>query len=156
MNKKILFALILLFMAVISISAVSAIWPFDSGSDVTVNGVKFHLPEGFDADNPVKTESDRTYAHAVYKNTKTKDTVDIVVSNKEVEDSIVKNKLIKKGFEQKTIDGKNGYYKFYLNQKIEFVYIDNDKVVSIIVPFINDKYGDDFKKYDELLAEIIK
>ena len=42
-NKKIILALILL-LAVISISAVSAIWPFDSGSDVTVNGVKFHLP----------------------------------------------------------------------------------------------------------------
>ena len=156
MNKKITFALILLFVAVISISAVSAIWPFDSGSDVTVNGVKFHLPEGFDADNPVKMESDTTYGHCIYKNTETKDTDDIVVSNKEIEDSVVGNRLIKKGFEQKNIDGKDGFYKFYLNQKIEFVYIDNDKVVSIIVPYIYDQYGDNFMQYEDLLSEIIK
>ena len=66
------------------------------------------------------------------------------------------NRLIKKGFELNNIDGKDGFYKFYLNQKIEFVYIDNDKVVSIVVPFVSDKYGDNFKKYDELLAEVIK
>lgn len=156
MNKKIIFALILLFMAVIFLSSVSAIWPFDNGHDVTVNGVNFHLPDGFDADNPVKSESDSTYGHAIYKDTNTKDTVDIAVSNKELEDSVIKNRLIKKGFEQKTISGKDGLYKFYLDQKIEFVYIDNDKVVSIVVPFAYDKYGDNFKTYDELLADIIK
>lgn len=156
MNKKYFFALTILFLAVISMSNVSAIWPFDNGHDVTVNGVKFHLPEGFDADNPVKTESDTTYGHNIYKDTNTKDSVDIAVSNKELEDSVIKNRLIKKGFEQKSIAGKDGLYKFYLNQKIEFVYIDNDKVVSIVVPFTYDKYGDNFKKYDELLAEIIK
>lgn len=154
-NKKIILALILL-LAVISISAVSAIWPFDSGSDVTVNGVKFHLPEGFDTNNPVKTESDTTYGHNIYKNTETRDTVDIVVSNKELEDSVIKNGLIKKGFEQKNIAGKDGLYKFYVDKKIEFVYIDNDKVVSIIVPFIYDEHGDNFMKYDKLLEEIIK
>lgn len=156
MNQKYFFALTILFLAVISMSCVGAIWPFDNGHDVKVNGVTFHLPEGFDADNPVKTESDATYGHNIYKNTKTKDTVDIAVSNKELEDSVIKNRLIKKGFEQKTIAGKDGLYKYYLDKKIEFVYIDNDKVVSIIVPFIYDEYGDNFKKYDDFLAEVIK
>ena len=44
----------------------------------------------------------------------------------------------------------------YLSTDVEFAYIDNDKVVSIIVPFTYDKYGDNFMKYDELLGEIIK
>lgn len=48
------------------------------------------------------------------------------------------------------------FYKFYLDKTIEFVYIDNDKVVSIVVPFIYDEYGDNFMKYDEFLDEIIK
>lgn len=43
-----------------------------------------------------------------------------------------------------------------LDKTIEFVYIDNDKVVSIVVPFIYDEYGDNFMKYDEFLDEIIK
>ena len=99
-------------MAVMSLSSVSAFWPFDSGNDVTVNGVNFHLPDGFDVDNPVKSESDNTYEQAVYKNTETKDQVDFVVSNKALEDSVIKNSLINKGFEQKNIAGKDGFYKF--------------------------------------------
>jgi hypothetical protein len=137
-------------------SGAYAFWPFDSGSDVTVNGVNFHLPDGFDADNPVKSESDNTYENTVYMNTENKDTVDISVDDKSVDDSVISNSLIKKGFEQKTIDGKQGFYKCYLSKNVEFVYIDNDKVISIIVPFIYDEYGDNFMKYDELLAEIIK
>ncbi|WP_298520751.1 hypothetical protein [uncultured Methanobrevibacter sp.] len=155
MNKKIFFCLIIL-LAIASISGVSAFWPFDSGTDVTVNGVNFHLPEGFDVDNPVKFESDKTYGHAVYKNTETKDTVDISVSNKVIEDSVIKNRLIKKNFKQETIDGKEGFYKTDLRLNVEFVYIDNDKVVSIVVLYVYDKYGDNFKQYDEFLAEIIK
>lgn len=156
MDKKI-FTLLIICIATISISSVSAWWIFgDSGTDVTVNGVNFHLPDGFDVDNPVKSESDNTYEQAVYKNTETKDQVDFVVSNKALEDSVIKNSLINKGFEQKNIAGKDGFYKFYLDKTIEFVYIDNDKVVSIVVPFIYDEYGDNFMKYDEFLDEIIK
>lgn len=157
MNKKLMFGLIVIGVVIASISAVSAFWPFDSGNDVTVNGVSFHLPEGFDVDNPVKSESDATYGQAVYKNTETKDTVDIVVSNKALEDSVIKNSLINKGFEEKTIAGKDGLYKMYLDKTIEFVYIDNDKVISIIVPYIYNQYDiDNFMTYEELLGEIIK
>jgi hypothetical protein len=156
MNKKLMFILLSLVLAVVSLSSVSAFWPFDGGSDVTVNGVSFHLPDGFDVDDPVKSESDNTYERTVFKNTENKDTVDIAVDDKSVEDSVIGNSLIKKGFEKKTIDGKEGFYKFYLSKNVEFVYIDNDKVISIIVPYIYDNYGDNFMKYDELLAEIIK
>ena len=156
MNKKLFFILLLVGLVVVSMSIVNAFWPFDSGIDVTVNGVNFHLPEGFDADNPVKSESDAAYENTVYQNTETKDTVDIAVDDKSVEDWVIGNSLIKKGFEQKTIDGKEGFYKFYLSKNVKFVYIDNDKVVSIIVPFVYDKYEDNFMKYDEFLAEIIK
>lgn len=156
MNRKILFTLAVILLAVISLSTVNAFWPFDSGNDVTVNGVNFHLPEGFDVDNPIKSESDVSYENVVYKNTKTKDTVDIAVDDKSAEDSVIGNSLIKKSFEPKTIDGKEGFYKFYLNSDVEFVYIDNDKVVSIIVPSVYDKYGDNFMKYEDFLSEIIK
>ena len=156
MNKKLIFILLLFVLVVVSISGVSAFWPFDSGNDVTVNGVSFHLPEGFDVDNPVNSERDTTYERTVFKNTENKGTVDIAVDDKSVEDSVIANSLIKKGFEQKTIDGKEGFYNFYLSKNVEFVYIDNDKVISIIVPYIYDKYGDNFMKADEFLAEIIK
>jgi len=156
MNRKLLFTLAIILLAVLSMSSVSAFWPFDSGNDVTVNGVSFHLPDGFDADNPVKSESDTTYENTVYKDIETGETVDIAVDDQSVDDSVIGNSLIKKGFEPKNIDGKDGFYKFYLNTKIEFVYIDNNKVISIIVPFVHDKYGDNFKKYDEFIAEIIK
>ena len=155
MNRKFLFLFMIIFLAIISLSSVSAFLPFDGGNDVTVNGVNFHLPDGFDVDHPEKSESDKTYGHSIYKNSKNKDCVDIVVSNKELEDSVIKNSLIKKGFEQKTIDGKDGFYKMNLNSQIEFVYIDNDKVVSIMVPYIYDKYGDNFMQYGELLTKII-
>lgn len=144
-------------MAVMSLSSVNAFWPFDSGNDVTVNGVNFHLPDGFDVNNPVKSESDTTYEQAVYKNTETKDTVDIVVSDKSADDSAIGSSLLKKGFEVTTIDGKEGFYKMDIYSKnVEFVYIDNDKVISIIVPYVYDSYGDNTMKYDQLLSEIIK
>ena len=157
MKIKLIVILLIIFLAIISLSGVNAFWPFDGGNDVTVNGVNFHLPEGFDVDNPIKSESDNTYENTVYKNTETKDTVDIVVDDKSVDDSVLGNSLIKKGFEPKTIDGKEGFYKMNMYSKnVEFVYIDNDKVISIIVPFVYDEYGDNLMKYDELLGEIIK
>lgn len=156
MNKKIIFALMILCVVVASISTVSAWWIFGGGNDVTVNGVNFHLPEGFDVDNPIKSDIDDTYENIVYKNTETGDTVDIAVDNKVADDSAISNSLIKKGFSQKNIAGKDGFYRMYLSTNVEFAYIDNDKVVSIVVPFVYDKYGDNFMKYDELLAEIIK
>ncbi|WP_296786929.1 hypothetical protein [uncultured Methanobrevibacter sp.] len=156
MNRKLLFTLAIILLAVLFMSSVSAFWPFDSGNDVTVNGVSFHLPDGFDVDKPIKSESDATYERTVFQNTENKDTVDIAVDDKSVEDSVIGNSLIKKGFEQKTIDGKEGFYKFYLSENVEFVYIDNDKVISIIVPYIYDNHGDNFMKADDFLAEIIK
>ena len=63
---------------------------------------------------------------------------------------------------QKAFDHQKAFIGFltagdpYLDKTIEFVYIDNDKVVSIVVPFIYDEYGDNFMKYDEFLDEIIK
>ena len=116
MNRKLLFTLAIILLAVLFMSSVSAFWPFDSGNDVTVDGVSFHLPDGFDVDKPIKSESDATYERTVFQNTENKDTVDIAVDDKSVEDSVIGNSLIKKGFEQKTIDGKEGFYKFYLSE----------------------------------------
>lgn len=156
MNKKVIFCLLLLFLTIVSLSSVSAWWIFGGGNDVTVNDVGFHLPDGFDVDNPVKSDIDDTYGNIVYKNKDTGDKVDIAVSNKVSDDSAIVSSLIQKGFEQKNIAGKDGLYKMNLNLNVEFVYIQDDKVVSIIVPFVYDKYGDNFMKYDQLLDEIIK
>ena len=157
MNKNIIFALMALFVVVTSASCVSAWWIFGGGNDVTVNDVSFHLPDGFDVENPVKSENDDSSGQSVYENTKTKDRVDIVVDNKVVDDSQVKDLLINKGFKEEKIAGKDGFYKMDIYTKnVEFVYIDNDKVVSIVVPYVYDSYGDNTMKYDELLSEIIK
>ena len=156
MNKKIIFGLIILFVAVASVSGVSAWWIFGGGNDVTVNGVNFHLPDGFDVDHPVKSDIDDTYENIVYENTDHGNTVDIAVDNKVADDSQISNSLIQKGFKQKNIAGKEGFYRMDLSKNVEFAYIDNDKVVSIIVPFIYDEYGDNFMKYDDFLTEIIK
>lgn len=48
--KKILLVVLIAVAVVASVSAVSA-WLFDSGKEVTVNGINFHLPEEFDVDN---------------------------------------------------------------------------------------------------------
>ena len=48
MNRKLLFSLFVFGVVIFSLSSASAFWPFDSGTDVTVNGVNFHLPDGFD------------------------------------------------------------------------------------------------------------
>ena len=125
MNKKIILGLVILCVAIASVSSVSAWWIFGGGNDVTVNGVNFHLPDGFDVDNPVKSDIDDTYENMVYKNTETGDTVDIAVDNKVADDSAISNSLIKKGFQQKNIAGKDGFYKMYLSTDVEFAYIDN-------------------------------
>lgn len=156
MNKKIIFIIMMSVIVIASVSCVSAWWIFGGGNDVTVNGVNFHLPDGFDVDNPVKADIDETYANMVYKNTEIGDTIDIAVDNKVVEDSIINNNLIKKGYQQQNIAGKDGFYKMDLNKNVEFVYIADGKVVSIVVPYVYDKYGDNFMKYNQLLEEIIR
>ena len=123
MNKKIIFSLMILFVVIASVSGVSAWWIFGGGNDVTVNGVNFHLPEGFDVENPVKSESDGNYENTVYKNTETRDTVDIAVNDKFVDDSVIINSLIKKGYEKKNINGKDGFYKMDLSTNTEFVLV---------------------------------
>ena len=112
MNKNILFSIIMLFVVIASVSSVSAWWIFGGGNDVTVNGVDFHLPEGFDADNPINAESDATYGRAVYKNSENGNTIDIAVDDQSVDESVIENSLIKKGFEAKNIAGKDGFYNF--------------------------------------------
>lgn len=156
MNKKIILVLLILFLTVSSMSTASAWWIFGGGNDVTVNGLSFHLPEGFDTDNPVSSISKETYENRVYMNTENKDTVEIHVEDKHMEDSDIINYLIQNHYEKQSIDGKEGYYKMDIYTKnVEFIYIDNDKLVSITVPYVYDQYGDDFKQYDELLGEII-
>lgn len=64
MNKKIIFGLIVIGVVVASISTVSAWWIFGGGTDVTVNGVDFHIPDGFESSQLVgsnpKTDADFT------------------------------------------------------------------------------------------------
>lgn len=48
MTKKLILLLVLICIAIFSLSSVNAIWPFDGGSDIMVNDVKFHIPDGFE------------------------------------------------------------------------------------------------------------
>lgn len=149
-NKIVIIGIILIGVILISGS-------FNGGNDVTVNEVSFHLPDGFDVNNPKDSYSNETYENVVYKNNKTKNIVEFEVSNKWTEDSVIETNLIENGYEQQTIKGKKGYYKMILlTDDVSFVYIDNDKVINIIVPYLYDKWGDNSMSYDELLDKIIK
>lgn len=154
MNKQIIFVLILLFMAVISISTVSAIWPFDSGSDVTVNGVKFHLPDGFDDVKQDSVNTKNKYEAFTYSNKKNHEFIKIMVMDSDKDKSAI-YKSIKNGgtAKQETINGKDGYGELASGARYNYYYVDNGKYIMINIPFV---YADEGLQHKELLAEIIK
>ena len=68
MNKKLIFTCLMILLVFISLSTASAFWPFDNGNDVTVNGVNFHLPDGFDEVEQKNLDSVNYYEAFTYTN----------------------------------------------------------------------------------------
>lgn len=144
MNKKILFTLSLVILAVFAIGSVSALdLNFLSGSSeeiVTIDGIDFKIPDGFkeDSDEEVINESNVQGGVTYLTNSKLfekDDTVMVILvadyGEYEVTDEIAKEV----GGDATTINGVDGYLKednfFYV-----FNYAKNDKLVVLST---NDK-----------------
>ena len=154
MNKKVLFSLFLFGVVIFSLSTASAFWPFDSGTDVTVNGVNFHLPDGFDEVEPEDLDSVNYNEAFSYTNNENHEYITIGVMDHDGDADSLYSSLISKGYQKEVIDGKEGYGIIYPGgPRYGYCYLDNNKYVVLDIPFV---YAEEGMQHDELLAEIIK
>ena len=154
MNRKLIFTLILLCLAVVSISGVSAFWPFDSGSDVTVNGVNFHLPKGFDDVKENHFDSPNNYEAYTYENDDAHEYIKICVMDTDLDKQSIYDSLCRKGYGHETVNGKDGVGRISTpGPRYGFFYVENNKYVMVDIPFV---YAEEGLQHDELLAQIIK
>ena len=151
MNKKLIFSLIIICIAVVSISSVNAFWPVDSGSDITVNDVKFHIPDGFE-EVTSEHEITKTKEKVVYKNDKEEELSITVLNNNAGYKNV---KEIKWGTDklmiEKTISGKEGLASYRAAPFVFYTYLDNDKLVMMDCPMVFD----DATKYEDFLEKVI-
>lgn len=148
MNKKIIFVLIL-FVAIASLSCVSAWWIFGGGgTDVTVNGVDFSIPDGFEyyelAGNP---ETETQYALYSDDGKQALAFIHIRVSEG-APDTFGKQYSYKT-----TINGKECYIT--IGNPILCIYQSNGKFVQLNVPK-SYTYHNQVISYEETLEQIIK
>lgn len=154
MNKKLMFSLFVFLAVIFSLSSVNAFWPFDSGTDVTVNGVSFHLPKGFDEVEQEHADSVSYNEVFSYKNNENYQFIKIAVMDYDGDANSLYSSLIKKGYQKEIIDGKEGYGKVFSGgPRYGYCYLDNNKYVVLDIPYV---YADEGMQHDELLAEIIK
>ncbi len=154
MNKKLIFSLFVFWVVIFSLSSVNAFWPFDSGTDVTVNGVNFHLPDGFDEVEPVKVDTVSHNEAFSYKNNENYQFIKIVVMDYDGDVNSLYSSLSNNGYQKEVIDGKEGYGKVFPGgPRYEYCYLENNKYVVLNIPYV---YADEGMQHDELLAEIIK
>lgn len=154
MNKKLIFTCLVILLAIISLSSASAFWPFDSGSDVTVNGVNFHLPDGF-KEVEQETLNTTNYNEAfTYENDENNEFIKIAVMDFDGDANSLYDTFSNQGYQKKVIDGKEGYgMVFTPGPRYGFYYLDNNKYVILDIPFV---YAEEGMQHEELLAEIIK
>ncbi|MBQ2637336.1 MAG: hypothetical protein IJG09_11715 [Methanobrevibacter sp.] len=144
MNRKILFTLSLVILAIFAIGSVSALdFGFlsgDSEQTVTIDGIDFKIPDGFteDADEEVINESNVQSGITYLTNSKLfeKDDAIMVILVADYGEYKVTDDIAKEvGGDATTIEGVDGYLKedgfFYL-----FDYAKNDKLVVLST---NDK-----------------
>lgn len=144
LNRKILFTLSLLILAIFAIGSVSALdFGFlsgDSEQTVTIDGIDFKIPDGFteDADEEVINESNVQSGITYLTNSKLfeKDDAIMVILVADYGEYKVTDDIAKEvGGDATTIEGVDGYLKedgfFYV-----FDYAKNDKLVVLST---NDK-----------------
>ncbi len=141
-------------MAISFMSAVSATWFFDGGKDITVNGLNFHIPEGFEEDSDKYEVTDKN-ERVQYKNGDN-DILGIQVTNlanpdttsaKQLDFGVHKGAMVKK-----SISGKDGFVSFEYRGLAGYYYVEDGKLVTISSSFV---LGDG-TAYDAFLAEVIK
>lgn len=123
------------------------------GHDVTVNGVSFHLPAGFDEVKENNVDTTLQGEGYTYKNTENYEFIKIGVYTPEKDKSGIYDSLYQNGYSQLTIDGKDGYGKLYSGLRYAYCYMDGDKYVVLEIPWV---YAEEALQHDELLSEIIK
>ena len=154
MNNKIIVAFLILVVMAVSISSVSAFWPFDGGNEITVNDVKFNIPDGFE-ENVNAHDKDSKKESVEYVNDKHEKLSIMVVDNNNP--NIHKAKDVDWGaheaaiFEE-SIGGKDGIVSYEYTPTVWYAYIDNGKLVMITCPFVFD----DSTKYSDFLGKVIK
>lgn len=152
MNKKLIFLLVLICIAIFSLSSVNAIWPFGGGSDIMVNDVKFHIPDGFE-EITSGHEITKSKEKVTYQNDK-KEKLTITVVNNNAGYKNVKEMnwgADRAVMVEKTISGKDGLASYRYTPLVFYTYIDNDKLVMIDCPFVFD----DATKYEDFLEKVI-
>lgn len=152
MNKKIIFGLIIFFVIVASVSSASAWWIFGGGSDVTINEVNFHIPEGYEENtNAHEVGSDIEKVEYTNENNerlsiRVKDTSNIQ-SVKDMDWGKYSYTMV-----DKSINGKDGLASYAFSRQTFYTYIDNGKLVMIDCPFVSD----DGTGYEDFLSDVIK
>ena len=150
MNRKIIFVLMVLFLAVASLSSVSAWWIFgDGGEDITVDDVDFHMPEGFEyyelpghkadeADYAIRTDDGQSeYIHIFTSTGRPYN-----FGNDYTEKS--------------TINGKECYINTHSIGNIVYcTYQSDDKYIQLNVPY-SYEYKNNVFSYEETLKQMIK
>ena len=153
MNKKILVVLGIVFLAVISISSVSAFWPFDSGNDITVNGVDLHIPEGFESSQLVGSNTkDADYALMSDDGKQALAFIHIRVSDNISPSSPLAQDL---SMAYEVINGKECYIESSSDPVLCAYYYSNDKAVQLNVP-LSYEYNNKVYTYKDTLNEMIK
>ncbi|WP_407375319.1 hypothetical protein [Methanobrevibacter sp.] len=123
------------------------------GNDFTVNGVSFHIPDGFDEVTKDSLDTDTDFEEYTFKNTKNHEFIRISVVDFTKDESAMYDYFKQKGYKQETIDGKNGYGAMGPGLRYGYCYIDGGKYVVMDVPWVYDEEG---MQHDKLISEIIK
>ena len=154
MNKKI-FVLLALFFAVISLSCVSAFGSLDNGTDVTVNGANFHIPEGFKSYKLVGSNPETDADFSLYSDDGKEALafIHIMVSDNISSDSYLSQKLSTN--DKVIINGKECYIEPSSDIVSCSYYYSNDKAVQLNVPHSYMYHNKEYY-YNDTLAEIIK
>ena len=142
--------IIIIVALIILIGAFSMVM---GNNDVTVNGISFHLPNGYNKVKEVTLDEGVKGESFSYSNDENHEFIKIEVRNVDMKD--IKNLKInfpaKK--ESKTIKGKDGILAMDSKSRNHFYYLEGDKLVCINAPFVETVTGNN---NEDVISNIIK
>lgn len=142
--------IIIIAVVIILIGAFSFVM---GNGDVTVNGISFHIPNGYDKVEEVNLDEGVEGEGFTYTNDETHDFIKIEVRNVDMDD-INDLKINFPAVKQsKTINGKEGILAMDSQSRNHFYYLEGDKLVCINAPFVELVTG---KNDEDVIADIIK
>ena len=142
--------IIIIAVVIILIGAFSFVM---GNGDVTVNGISFHIPNGYDKVEEVNLDEGVEGEGFTYTNDENHDFIKIEVRNVDMDD-INDLKINFPAVKQsKTINGKEGILAMDSQSRNHFYYVEGDKLVCINAPFVELVTG---KNDEDVIADIIK